>query len=160
MWRTGFCPIQGFTAGPLNTQFKGFAQGGLLLFADRPGVGRDEEHAAAIYHRLQPLPALGPGHVWGEGNTVGIERVERLVLRHAKGECVDADAAGPLPLFSADVVAGSRSIENSHRQVADGIAAKDDALFSAACTETAIQGGYDFSIGQRAIVEMPIPLGG
>src|ERR1700722_12696089 len=158
MGRTGFCPIQVLAAGPMNAATKSFAQRVLLFFADCPGVRRDQEYAAATCYRVQPLAAHRPRHVWGKGNTVRVERVEGLVLRHAKGECVDADAARPLPCLSANVVSGAGGIENSNRQVPDGVTAKDDALFPAACTETPIQHGYDLSIGECAIVEVPIPL--
>src|ERR1700761_1835070 len=154
---TGFYPVQGLAAGLVNAAIESFAQRVLLFFSDCPGVRRDQEYAAATCNRVQPLAAHRPGYVWGKGNTVRIERVERLVLRHAKGKCVDADAARPLPRFSAHVVPGAGGIENSNRQVPDGVAAKDNALFPAACTETPIQHGYDLSIGGCAIVEVPIP---
>src|SRR5580658_2866849 len=78
------------------------------------------------------------------------------MLRGAEGQGVYACPACSFPFLSAHVVAGARCVEQADRKMAYCVAPQDDSVLAAGGAELSIEGSHNLSIGERAIIEMPV----
>ena len=99
-----------------------------LLFAERVGRERDEQHRPAAREQIEPLAVERPRDRVRDADAVGIGDVERAVLRAAKRQRVHAHLSRARPLGSARVVADATDLEYTGREMADGVAADDERI--------------------------------
>src|SRR5258708_16122938 len=73
-----------------------------------------------------------------------------------KGQCINACTPCSFPFLSAHVVACARRIEQADRKMAYRVAPQDDAVLPAGCAKFSIERDHDLSIGECAVIEMPV----
>ena len=77
------------------------------------------------------------------------------MLGEAKGEGVDAHAAGAFPVLAAGVVAGAVDLEEACGEVSYGVASEEQSLVPGGGADGFVEVEDDLCIGEAAVVEVP-----